>query len=61
MCSCCSVIAFSIKAKKRIRWIGSGHEYDSFVVEFDESAFTSYNERRKGATGNGQPETVLKD
>ena len=33
----------------------SGHEQDSFAVEFDESAFTSYNKRRKGATGDGQP------
>ena len=33
----------------------SGHEQDSFAVEFDESAFASYNKRRKGAAGNGQP------
>ena len=39
----------------------SGHEQDSFVVEFDESAFASYNKRRKGAAGNGQPETAFKD
>ena len=33
----------------------SGHEQDSFAVEFDESAFASYNKRGKGAAGNGQP------